>query len=278
MDAYAVLDLIRVRQWYKNLIVFAAAFFGGVIFNFNIFPDLIFLFFAFSFASGAIYCVNDIFDIESDKKHLIRKKRALACGKISSSDTWIVLSACIVLSLVFGLSVWSSARYLVAFILLNLVYSAHLKKIAYLDAILISTNFLIRALAGAAVLGVEPSLVFYLGIFFAGLFLVLGKRIFDLENVGRIFEYGEKSLKGVFLANAIVLVLIYGLFLGTSESVRKEIAIFSFPLSVFLIYHYYLAVMKKDERALEPVRFVFDMKIFIPAFLLIVLLVISVYL
>src|SRR3989338_6858175 len=77
------IDLIRVRQWYKNLLVLLALFFAGALFNWSDVRVTLLAFFSLSFISSVGYIINDLVDLEKDKSHPEKKLRSLASGKIS---------------------------------------------------------------------------------------------------------------------------------------------------------------------------------------------------
>ncbi|MFH0927731.1 MAG: UbiA prenyltransferase family protein [Candidatus Micrarchaeota archaeon] len=278
MDIRAVADLIRVRQWYKNLIIFAAAFFGGAIFNVGLWTSLALAFVSFSLVSGAMYCTNDIFDLKEDRKHEIKAKRALASGKIGVLEAWAIMAATLFAGIFIGLFVAGILPYLLAFCALTLAYSLYLKRIAYLDVIFVAANFLVRALAGAQVASVLPSGAFYMGIFLAGLFLAEGKRLSDLKRgIKTAAGYSGAALGGIFIATAIAVVFVYAIFLASNGAATNWISLLSFPFALFLAYEYYFLIMRGDRRGIEPVIFVFDFRIFLAFTAVAVILLISLY-
>ena len=90
------LKLLRPKDWAKNLFLFIPLFFSGELFNWNVYPQLLLGFIAFSFMASSIYIINDYRDIEDDKKHPVKSKRPLASGAVSKSAAIII---CILLIL-----------------------------------------------------------------------------------------------------------------------------------------------------------------------------------
>ena len=115
-----IFSLLRIKHWIKNFFIFLPAFFGGVLFSNNILPQLILGFFVFSLAASCIYIINDIKDVEQDKNHPKKSKRAIASGKISTkkatyiyiilllvaaiSSVLLPIEAIIVVGIYFGLN------------------------------------------------------------------------------------------------------------------------------------------------------------------------------
>ena len=96
------LKLIRVKHYLKNFLVFLPAIFSGMLLDNNILIKAIIMFLAFSFTASIIYVINDINDLENDRKHPIKKSRPLASGKISKNKavvTIFLLIFCLVSSL-----------------------------------------------------------------------------------------------------------------------------------------------------------------------------------
>lgn len=94
----AVFRVVRPHQWVKNAFVFLPLFFNGALFNSDKFVVTVAAFFAFSFAASAIYCLNDIMDIEADRSHPKKCNRPLASGILSKSFGWVMMGFLFVLS------------------------------------------------------------------------------------------------------------------------------------------------------------------------------------
>ena len=84
------LKLVRIKQWYKNLVVFLPLIFSLSLLNLDSLSLTIVGFITLGLASGALYIRNDILDIESDKLHPVKKLRPLASGKISKKNAYII--------------------------------------------------------------------------------------------------------------------------------------------------------------------------------------------
>jgi decaprenyl-phosphate phosphoribosyltransferase len=94
----SILQLLRVRQYYKNIIMFLGVFFGGKLFSFDLYGDLIIGFILLCFISSINYIINDILDIEKDKQHPEKRlKRPLASGAMKKYEAYILL--CILIAI-----------------------------------------------------------------------------------------------------------------------------------------------------------------------------------
>lgn len=154
----------------------------------------------FCLASSAIYVINDIVDIEADRSHPEKKDRPLPSGDLSK--TTAVVTASILLILVFSLMMNFNSKFIlmvVAFVVLNILYSFWLKNIVLLDIFSIAGGFTIRVLAGAFVIMVPISSWLILTTMFISLFLGVMKRRSELSMVNEYLKTnGEVSeQKGV---------------------------------------------------------------------------------
>ena len=94
-----LLNLIRVKDWLKNIIIFFPIIFSGLLFDTSNYIKLIICFLSFSIVSSFIYVLNDILDIKQDKKHPIKKiTKPLASGKVSIIIAYAVLSVLFLIS------------------------------------------------------------------------------------------------------------------------------------------------------------------------------------
>src|SRR3989344_5214732 len=144
------LNLIRVHQWYKNVVVFFALFFSGNVFN----PHLLLLsilgFFSLSCISSVGYLVNDFMDVKQDRLHPEKRNRPLASGKISNTQALLLGFILLVGGLSLGYFINVAFLYSVlALFLLMQIYTFFLKHIVFADVLTIATLFVIRAISGA---------------------------------------------------------------------------------------------------------------------------------
>ena len=95
-------ELIRVKHWVKNILIFIPMISSGLLNYNNIFITIL-SFFSFSFLTSFIYIINDIRDIEKDKLHPRKKKRPLPSGKISKSKAIAIAVLMIFLSIIINL-------------------------------------------------------------------------------------------------------------------------------------------------------------------------------
>jgi 4-hydroxybenzoate polyprenyltransferase len=179
----------RPIHWIKNLSLFAALIFSGLLFSETHLNKVVIAFFAFGFATSATYIFNDILDAESDRFHPIKSKRPIASGELSPffaglSAFFLSLIALYIASHLNTLFFFS----LLAYLLLQSAYSLGLKNIPTIDILIIATGFIIRIYSGAFVIDAHLSVWFLLCVISIALFLAAGKRRSEIgvvENIGQ---------------------------------------------------------------------------------------------
>src|SRR5215813_12144640 len=149
---------LRVHQWPKNFLIFVPLFVGHAYNN----PEKIFTvalgFVALCALSSATYIVNDITDLEADRKHLTKGARPFANGDLSVS-AGLVLAAVLMLAALIGAYLLSPPFLLVllGYLLLTSGYSLGLKRIALCDVFAIGVLFTLRIVMGAELAGLAHS-------------------------------------------------------------------------------------------------------------------------
>ena len=150
---FEFLSEMRIRQWTKNLFVYAAVLFHGSLFDIESLQITTLAFLSFSFTASGIYFFNDIIDIERDKLNPKKCTRPIAAGKISKSFGYF----CAALLMISGLIIASGINFSVfmivlSYLVLNLLYSLRLKHVIIVDVLIISYGFVSRTVVGALAL------------------------------------------------------------------------------------------------------------------------------
>lgn len=91
--------LLRPQQWVKNMFIFLPLFFHGDLTNIPMLINAVIAFFCYSFAASSIYCFNDIYDVEADRKHPKKCKRPIASGAVSIFQAYGLMALMLFLSL-----------------------------------------------------------------------------------------------------------------------------------------------------------------------------------
>ncbi len=183
--AHALLRSTRPQQWVKNVLVFAGMIFSQQLTDLDAVRASVLTFGLFVLASGGIYLVNDVLDVEADRAHPLKRKRPLAAGALPLPVAIIAATALLggALAGAFLLQVVLGAL-LTLYVGLNLAYSAWLKHVALLDAALIALGFVLRAAAGTAAVLTPLSPWLYICTLLLALLIILGKRRGELALLG----------------------------------------------------------------------------------------------
>jgi decaprenyl-phosphate phosphoribosyltransferase len=172
---------LRVKQWTKNLIVFAAPLFAFDLTMSSLLGSLV-AFALFCCASSSFYLINDIIDVESDRLHPVKCQRPIAAGLISIPEAIIV--AIVLLSGALIIGWWKSfglGAAILGYALLQVAYNLILKHKVIVDVVAISAGFVLRALGGAAATDIILSHWFMLCTAMLALFLGIEKRKAELR-------------------------------------------------------------------------------------------------
>ena len=173
---------LRVYQWSKNLLVFAALLFAQQVQVPGQVLRSMLAFFAFCAASSAMYLYNDMVDVENDRMHPEKRMRPLASGAMAMTTARILLAIALVLSLALG---WFlGVRFfliLLFYLILTTLYSVELKKVVIVDVLVVAIGFVVRAMAGAIALDVAFSNWLVVCTLFLALFLSISKRRHEMR-------------------------------------------------------------------------------------------------
>ncbi len=205
----AAFQLMRPKQWVKNVFVFAPLFFTPLAVTTDSVAGVLTVFAAFCLVSSGVYCFNDARDCESDRLHPVKRNRPVASGRVS-----IPVAMMMAFLLIFSgllLAIWktpTAAVVLIAYLAINAGYSLGLKKISIVDVMVISVGFVLRLHAGAVVINVEPTPWIQICGGLLALFIALAKRRDDLSlEIGADHRASLGGYTKPFLDNCIVVTL-----------------------------------------------------------------------
>ena len=176
----------RPRQWLKNVLVFAAPGAANVLDNGPALSRTIVTFVALCAAASGTYFLNDVADVESDRRHPTKRSRPVAAGTIpvplATSVGVGLVAASLAIAAITGR--WQVVVVVAIYIGLTVAYSIWLKHIAVVDLVAVATGFVLRAIAGALAVDVPMSNWFLICISFGSLFIVTGKRYAEMLQFG----------------------------------------------------------------------------------------------
>ncbi len=184
-EALALFVGMRPGQWVKNLFVLAPLVFAKYLDHPERVAQALAAFVSFCVASGVVYLINDIRDLEADRLHPIKKNRPLASGRLRVSvAAWAAALAALASVALGALLGRLFVLVLAGYYLLNVAYSLELKTLPYLDVAAIAAGFLLRVLAGSAAVSVSPSQWLLACTVLLASYLGLGKRLHELVSLG----------------------------------------------------------------------------------------------
>ena len=182
----ALVRTARPKQWLKNILVFAAPGAAGVLDEWPEFGLTLLAFASFCMAASGIYVWNDLLDVDADRRHPTKCKRPIAAGELSITAARVagVMLPLISLLLAALTGRWQTVAVVGVYIVITIAYTIRLKHVAVVDLVTVAAGFVLRAAAGAAAVDVPMSRWFVLCITFGSLFIVVGKRYAELNEVG----------------------------------------------------------------------------------------------
>lgn len=205
-----IFRLLRIKQWVKNIFIFLPAFFGGVIAE-NDPLSLMIGFLSFSLLASSIYIVNDLKDIESDRRHPSKRNRPIAAGKVSLKQASLVSVFLFIIAASLAFLYLPSATWFILglYFVLNIFYSVYLKQMPIVDLIIVASGFVFRIIVGALIASVYLSHWLLLMTFLFSLFLVIAKRRDDFttsNSTPYMLRKVNKYYNLAFLNTAISIV------------------------------------------------------------------------
>ena len=220
-----LIKAMRPRQWVKNLLVLAApvaALGGAVHYDYReVAIKVLIAFVAVSMAASSVYLVNDARDVEADRQHPTKRFRPIAAGVVPE---WLAYTAAAVVGLAaLGVS-WLATPNLTLvvaiYLAIQLAYCFGLKHQAVLDICIVSSGFLIRAIAGGVAASIPLSQWFLLVMAFGSLFMAAGKRYAEMQLAERtgakirksLENYTSTYLRFVWTLSATAMVVCYSLW------------------------------------------------------------------
>jgi len=285
-QALALVVAMRPRQWIKNFLVFAGIVYAGKLSHFPSLLKVTLAFFLFCALSGAIYVINDIFDVEQDRQHPRKRLRPIAAGRLSPRVAWFAATVMGAASLVlcFLLSTRFGFCALVYAVLMS-AYSFGLKGVVILDILIVAIGFVVRALAGTQAILVETTPWFLSCILFLALFIAICKRRHELlllneraaDHRAVLRDYSPAFLDQMISATTAAALLSYALWAVAQTRPEFRGMIFTVPFVVYGIFRYLFLVYHRSEGGAPEVMFLTDRSLLINMLLWFIVVMILVY-
>jgi 4-hydroxybenzoate polyprenyltransferase len=245
----SLLKTMRPRQWVKNVFVFAALAFDRQLLEPVPLLRTLAGFGLLCLASSAVYLINDLADLEYDRRHPVKRHRPLAAGKLPVSAAIIAAVVLLLLSIPAGFMLGIAFGIILSvYIAFNLLYSFWLKHTPIIDVMVVASGYLLRVSGGVVLITVQRfSPWLYMCTALLALFIVVGKRRAELVLSTNAENTSRKVLDGytlAFLDQLIVIlssttIIAYSLYTFFAENVRQNsIMMLSIPFVIYGIFRY----------------------------------------
>lgn len=263
----ALIKTMRPQQWLKNILIFAALVFDGKL---GVIPDLVRTsigFLLFCLVSSAVYIINDLADVESDRLHPKKRYRPIAAGVLPVS---VARSAAVVIvGLSFPLAYLLSPTFalvLLSYFLLNLAYSKWLKHVPIIDVFVLASFYVLRVVAGLTIIHVARfSPWLYVVTTLLALYVGFGKRRAELAFLSEEANSHRKVLDGytIPLLDQFITIVsaatigAYSLYTFSAVNLPENHAMMlTIPFAIYGIFRYlYLVQIKQGGEAPEEELF-----------------------
>lgn len=254
---------MRPKQWTKNvLFVFPAIIFDGKLFQLQPFLDVTLAFVLVCLIAGTVYIINDLVDIESDRQHPRKRFRPLPSGQLPTQVAIIaaVLIPIISIGIAWAFN-WKLAYVLVAYLILQLLYSFIFKHIVIIDVLAITGGFVLRVVAGVVVIEVTNfSPWLYIATGLLALFLAISKRRQELILLGekagdvrRIFREYNLALLDEMLrivtTSTLITYILYTIELRAPALAGATPSLLTVPFVMYGLFRYLYLIYVKGETA-----------------------------
>ena len=268
MNIRHIIKVARPTHWIKNIFVFLPVFFGGALLNTTEVVAAALTFMSFSLAASAIYCLNDIIDVDADRAHPVKCKRPIASGAITIPQAYGMMTVSLLISIVLMFLLpeghAKSILVIIAYFVINVAYCLRLKEYAIIDVCIIASGFVLRILAGGYATGVHLSKWIVLMTFLLTLFLAFAKRrddVLRMNTTGRAPRKNTSRYNLTFINQAItitgsVMVVCYVMYTVSPEIIAQFATdkLYLTSILVILAILRYLQISVVDEKSGDPVK------------------------
>lgn len=290
----AFIELVRPKQWIKNLFVLAPLIFSHSFLDPTKIGYSLIAFILFSFASSSVYIFNDIFDLEKDRAHPLKKNRPLARGAIQVKEA--ILSGFFLSVITLVLSAIFSFQFLaviLCYIVLNFLYSRWLKHIIIIDLFSVALGFVLRIIAGGIAIAIALSPWIIGAAFFIALFIISSKRFQEINVIlsyseamekGESFDdarpvlglYNKDFLRQIIFASLVLTIVVYVLY--AFLEVKNPVFIVTILPVIYGLFRFLWLTEYGEMRSDNPTDILFkDTPLGITVFIFIILVVLIFY-
>lgn len=261
--ALGLLRAMRPKQWAKNVLVFAAPGAAGVLGNGDDLLRTVVAFLAFCAAASAIYIFNDLTDLEADRLHPTKCRRPIAAGVVPVGAARALIPVLLIVGLALAAAVRLELLGVVAlYVVLTTAYTLHFKHVALFDVALVTSGFIIRAVAGGLAVDVPISRWFLIVTSFGSLFMVTGKRFDEHRELAAddrrgevrpaLTTYSADFLRYLYTVASSVTLLGYCLWAFEQSKLEGSVPWFELSIIPFTLAILRYALLLDLGRGSEP--------------------------
>ena len=264
----SIVQLLRPQQWSKNLFIFMPLFFSANVNNIHQLTLCFYAFVSFSFVASAIYCINDVIDIEDDRKHPEKSQRPLASGQVAIKTAIRLSILLLVVGISFLLLTNTNINLIIVvllYLIMNIAYVFKLKQIAIIDVMCISSGFVLRVVVGGLAADVVLSHWIVLMTFLLALFLAFAKRRDDVLHhlkkgiIARknIVNYNTEFLNAMMGITATITIISYIMYTVDKEVIERfnnHQYIYVTSIFVLAAIFRYLQIAMVQEQSGSPTK------------------------
>ncbi len=259
MKIFKLIELIRPKQWIKNLFVFAPILFAGKLMDIPMLLTNIVAFLAFCGISSSVYVLNDIVDVESDRVHKKKRFRPIAAGDVTITQAKVLFIVLLIITALLSLKLPLLFIFAISLYLINnLLYTFKFKNVVLLDVFSISAGFMLRVVAGAFAISVSVSSWMIITTIFISLFLGISKRRAELSGPNQdnlekqrkvLSDYDVVFVDQMNTIAATGTIISYALYTVSEKAVQafhSELLIYTTPFVIYGIFRYLYLLHKKN--------------------------------
>jgi len=263
-----LIKLIRPSHWIKNVVVLFPVVFGRQMASAEAWGYALLAAVAFCLVSSAGYLVNDMADRAGDRAHPTKRNRPLAAGQVSMTQAGIAAGVLAVMGLLCSAPLYAAATVvLAAYLVLQVIYTLVCKHAVLLDVICIALGFVLRAVGGAAAIGVAVSPWLFICLFTLCLFMGFCKRYSEIVSFGdaaaagrhraTLLHYTPELLTHLVTVSAgiaVVAFLLYGMSPRTVEQFGTTYFVYTLPVVVYAVFRF--AMLSMQGRYRDPTQLI----------------------
>ncbi|MFX1286242.1 MAG: UbiA prenyltransferase family protein [Promethearchaeota archaeon] len=315
---FAIIVLLRPHQYYKNFLVIFGLFFSRNLFRIDLWLPILLAFIALCLTSSLNYLINDFRDRERDRHHPEKSNRPFPSGKVSTFSGLLIAFFLVVLIIIIliilppspieqfnleeislltnqeseiehaSVSIPSKTAFILVlggFFVTSQVYSLFLKQIVFADTIMISVNYVWRAIAGAVLIAISVSPWLIILCFITAMMLSLAKRKGDISVLKekaslhkQVFNMYTPELLDQSLATitAIELLAVF-IYLVERHPYETVFIVLALPLFTFGIFRYLFLVSSNSIIGRRAERLFFDKQLLLVGVIIILLFFTAIY-